>query len=483
VPDTTVTLLDAAGQWTHRERHGHHEFPIDVPTGTVELRARLTWSPRDMGDEHLANGLGATLWDPDGFRGNLVRRGEANDLTIGLTSASPGALAGPIQPGRWVFNIDTGLILPDGAAAGFLDWTLQAEARVSDDRPAVAEPPTRQPRGEAAAEASAATARPRSSASSAGWYLGDLHSHTLHSDGRFTVDERLGRAVERGLDFTAITDHNTISHHRELDPWRDRIVPIRGCEVTTFHGHMNVFGLSAPIDWRAERRGGGAAGIVEQAHRQGALVSINHPSSFGDPWCVGCHWDYARVDYSTFDTMEVWNGGWADVETANESNIALWTDLLDAGVRLTAISGTDSHGPADDDDASLGFTSVYATERSEAALLEGLRRGRALLSRGPTLSFRARGSDGADVRVPGETIRSDGPIELDVDVAGLGGPATLWFVTSGSATALATAERPEIHVLDARPTATRWWRLEVRMGTAQNGDLLVLTNPVFVEAR
>jgi hypothetical protein len=70
-----------------------------------------------------------------------------------------------------------------------------------------------------------------------------------------------------------------------------------------------------------------------------------------------------------------------------------------------------------------------------------------------------------------------------VDVAGLGGPATLWFVTSGSATALASAERPEIHVLDARPTATRWWRLEVRMGTVQNGDLLVLTNPVFVEGR
>jgi hypothetical protein len=483
VPDTTVTLLDAAGQWTHRERHRHHEFPIDVPDGTVELRARLTWSPRDMGDEHLANGLGATLWGPDGFRGSLVRRGDENDLTIGLASASPGSLLGPIQPGRWVFNIDTGLILPDGATAGFLEWTLQATATVGDDRPAEARSGTPQPArivGASPEARAAAPAQPGAPASRAGWYRGDLHSHTLHSDGTFTVDERLGRAVERGLDFIAITDHNTISHHRELDAWRGRIVPIRGCEVTTFHGHMNVFGLTAPIDWRAERRGGGAAGIVEQAHGQGALVSINHPSSFGDPWCVGCHWDYARVDYSTFDTMEVWNGGWADVETANESNIAFWTDLLDAGVRLTAITGTDSHGPADDDDATLGFTSVYAAEASEAAILEGIRRGRAVLSRGPTLSFRARGSDGVEVRVPGETI-SDGPIELEVDVAGLDGPATLWFVTSEAAVVLGDGGPGDIRVSGATSTPRRWWRLEVRAGSAPNGDMLVVTNPVFVE--
>src|SRR5262249_58530969 len=90
----------------------------------------------------------------------------------------------------------------------------------------------------------------------AGWLRGDLHSHTLHSDGSFTVEERLRRAVERGLDFTAITDHNTISHHRELDSVGGRIVPIRGSEITTFHGHMNVLGLSEATDWRPERRAG-----------------------------------------------------------------------------------------------------------------------------------------------------------------------------------------------------------------------------------
>jgi hypothetical protein len=471
VADPTVQLLDASGQWTHRDRHQHHGFPFEVPPDAAELHVRLWWDPRDMGDEHLANGLGATLWGPDGFRGSAVRRGDANDLTIGLTSASPGALAGPIQPGRWVFNIDTGLILPDGAKAGFLDWTLGVWATLGA------------PASVSAPEEAAPANRPRPSGR-AGWYRGDLHSHTVHSDGSFTVDERLERAVERGLDFIAITDHNTISHHRELDPWQDRIVPIRGCEVTTFHGHLNVFGLTAAIDWRAERRGGGAMGIVDQAHRQGAFVSINHPSSFGDPWCVGCHWDFARVDYASFDTMEIWNGGWADVETANEDNVAFWTDLLEAGLRLTGIAGTDSHGPADDDDATLGFTYVYATERSEAAILDGIRLGRVFLSRGPSLSFRARGSDGVEVVRPGDELPADGDVTLTVDVDGLEAPATLWFVTSGSAIPLAECDRARARVVtDRRLDATGWWRLELRAGTARNGDVLALTNPVWVGGR
>jgi hypothetical protein len=472
VADQTVVLLETGGQWTHRERHLHHELPIEVPAGTVELSVRLWWSPLDMGDEHLKNSLALTLWGPDGFRGSAVRRGDANDLTIGPAVASPGAIAGPIQPGRWVLNLDTGLILPDGAKVGYLEWTLQVRARIVDDASAGAGLP---PPAETAAEV---VAGPHPLTGGGGWLRGDLHSHTVHSDGRFTVDERLRRAVERGLDFLAITDHNTVSHHRELDPWRDRIIPIRGSEVTTFHGHMNVFGLSTPIDWRGDRRGTGPVGIVEQAHGQGALISINHPSSFGDPWCVGCHWDYARVDYSTFDAMEIWNGGWADVETANEGNVAFWTDLLDAGVRLTAISGTDSHGPADDDDASLGFTYVHVTERSEAAILDAIRRGRVFLSRGPLLTFRARRA-GAEVTLPGETLLGDGDIHLAVDVEHLEEPATLWFVTSGSSIALADGGPGEIHVTREAAVPTAWWRLELRSGSTSNGDMLALTNPVF----
>ena len=48
------------------------------------------------------------------------------------------------------------------------------------------------------------------------WLAGDLHMHTVHSDGVMTVPELARFAAGRGLDFIAVTDHNTISHHAEL---------------------------------------------------------------------------------------------------------------------------------------------------------------------------------------------------------------------------------------------------------------------------
>ena len=48
------------------------------------------------------------------------------------------------------------------------------------------------------------------------WLASDLHTHTVHSDGVLTVAGLAALAAGRGLDFIAVTDHNTISHHAEL---------------------------------------------------------------------------------------------------------------------------------------------------------------------------------------------------------------------------------------------------------------------------
>jgi len=38
----------------------------------------------------------------------------------------------------------------------------------------------------------------------------------VHSDGELTIDELAALAAAAGLDFLAITDHNTVSHHPYL---------------------------------------------------------------------------------------------------------------------------------------------------------------------------------------------------------------------------------------------------------------------------
>lgn len=463
-----LVLLDQSGAWTHRDRHEHKHFEIDVPDRTVELRIRWRWDPLDMGSEHEANAASLTVFGPDGFRGAVLRSGDDRWTVLAESSATPGCLAGSIPSGRWVLNVDTALILNDGAEAGQLSWHLEVSARLGTP-------------GAAATSTAPRAQAHRSAADEVRWYRGDLHSHTVHSDGDITVEDRVRGALDRGLEFLAITDHNTISHHRERDRWPDGIIPIRGSEVTTFHGHINVFGLTTAIDWRGDRRGGGATGIVEQAHRQGALASINHPSAFGDPWCVGCHWDFARVDYATFDAIEVWNGRWAIPETDNEGALALWTDLLDAGIRLTGVSGTDSHSAEEDRYVALPTTNVFADHATEAAILDGIRLGRVFLSSGPIVSFRAQGSDGVDIVLPGEQLPADGALSLTVEIDQLEASATLWFVTSGSRVPLAECDASSSRIVNERRlVASSWCRLELRTGSAEKGDLLALTNPVYV---
>ena len=469
--DGATRLLDLTGQWTHRDRQQHHRFPLEVPAGVVELQVRLRWGPVDMGSEHEQNSIAMSLFGPDGYRGAAaVQVGGDQRIGISESTATLGTVAGPVAAGSWTINIDAGEILNDGAETGHLTYHLEARATVGGGSTRETSAP--------AVEAIAPPKERLTEPAGPRWFRGDLHTHTTHSDGTITVEDRVRGAVERGMDFLAITDHNTVSHHREIGRWPDVIMPIRASEVTTFHGHMNCFGLREAIDWRDDARGGGAAGIIEQAHRQDALISINHPNAFGDPWCTGCHWDYALVDFATIDAIEVWNGRWAIPETANLGALALWTDLLDAGFRPTAISGSDSHSAEEDDYIALPMTYVHAPDRSEAAILDGIRRGRVFISSGPKISFRARGSDGVDVVVPGGRMPADGSLELTVDVDGVEAPATLRFVTSGSVADLATCDPGSTRVEGVRLEARKWWRLELR--SASEGDLLALTNPVFV---
>ena len=51
-----------------------------------------------------------------------------------------------------------------------------------------------------------------------GWYCGDFHVHTNASiDGDYPPTVVAGIARAEGLDFTTITDHNTIEGFSELD--------------------------------------------------------------------------------------------------------------------------------------------------------------------------------------------------------------------------------------------------------------------------
>ena len=95
-----------------------------------------------------------------------------------------------------------------------------------------------------------------------GWYRGDLHTHTVHSDGRRRIEEMAEAAISAGLDFIVSTDHNTSSANSAWAARSAELEVIAGEEVTTRHGHWLAVGLPPEgwVDWRYAPRDGVFAG-------------------------------------------------------------------------------------------------------------------------------------------------------------------------------------------------------------------------------
>ena len=79
----------------------------------------------------------------------------------------------------------------------------------------------------------------------------ELHTHTHHSDGRFTPAELLQAAAAYGYHGLVLTDHNTVSALPEIRELPGDTLPVlQGIEWTTYYGHLLVLGYDTVIDWR-----------------------------------------------------------------------------------------------------------------------------------------------------------------------------------------------------------------------------------------
>lgn len=82
----------------------------------------------------------------------------------------------------------------------------------------------------------------------------DLHCHTNHSDGQLSVEQLLLRAVERGVDVLAITDHDTLSGSRVATEYLQRnVLPLQlvtGVEIScSWHAfEIHVVALNVDLD-------------------------------------------------------------------------------------------------------------------------------------------------------------------------------------------------------------------------------------------
>ena len=289
------------------------------------------------------------------------------------------------------------------------------------------------------------------------WLTGELHSHTEHSDGGVTVLDAIYRARQGGLDFVAITDHNTVTQNT-IRPDDPGILVLPAMELTTFWGHTNFFGLVEPVaDWRC-RSPEEVGDKMREARDNGATVVINHPfqRSAGGKWQAGFD--------VPFDALEIWNGTWA---AHNVDALAFWQDQLVAGRRLPITGGSDFHLK---NRRRHGRPSnrLAADGRSIAAILAAVRAGHNVVGFAAD-DLTAEPLPGAPLF--GDDVAVGSPIAIVFD--GLSGGDEVRLVTE---TGLIAVEQPQAdrHICECRLDG-RFLRFEVWHG----GEPKLFTNPIY----
>ncbi|HMO96319.1 MAG TPA: PHP domain-containing protein [Tepidiformaceae bacterium] len=198
-----------AGHISRAETAGHPYLyvPFEVPPRCTRIEVAYHYAPAQPTAEDATLDIGifdirGTEPFTGGFRG--WSGSDRRQFFIEYGRATPGYVAGPLPSGTWSVVLGAYEIPEDGLRY----WlTVSLEVAVRED---VGLPPPR--------EVAPASVRPASGGP--GWYRGDLHSHTEHSDGENTIAEMAHFAKSRRLDFLAITDHNTTTHMPEIDAWR-----------------------------------------------------------------------------------------------------------------------------------------------------------------------------------------------------------------------------------------------------------------------
>lgn len=465
------------------DRASVRDLPFEVPPDTAQVHVDFEYEGRDRG---VTVTLG--VWDPQRFRG--WGGGVKRSFSIAEGFATPSFLPGPLPAGNWRIVMTVPSIRDGDAAA----WQARIWFSKRTDPGEVAFSPV-----------------PLNPA--AGWYRGDLHSHSGHSDARcrslagreapcpvfFTLQE----AVAHDLDFVALTDHNVTSHFADLaglQPYFDTLLLLPGREITTRFGHANLVGPMGPFETELSRPGAETMRtLLAHAHATGGFLTINHPARPTGEDCLGCGWNAPDTDYAQVDAIEAVNGGSTletpgDRETAIQRQIDWWQRLLDKGYRLVGIGGSDNHDPLQArGDSPIGAqapvghpaTVVYAASLSQGGLLAGLRTGRVFIDmgegRGRVLDIAARIGPAQAVMggaLPRPTRKA--ALTGSIHVVGVAG-GTVELVVDGKPRSLADAaitgsdQQIAFALPDARDIS--WLRANVR---AADGRLWLIGNPIYL---
>jgi hypothetical protein len=449
--------------------------PFDVPAGAKQVSVSYKYDKRNG-----ANVLDLGLFDSRssrtdrstiGFRG--WSGGRRDTIFVSTNLATNGYLSGEIPAGTWGVILGLYKIVREGV-----------DVEINIDFNEISPQAAAVPQQENDTQISFLTRMPTPPHVTAGytWFRGDLHMHTFHSDGQWTISKIFEYAKGNNLDFLGFTDHNTTSHHSEIDRTAKEypeILAMRAEEVTTYGGHFNVWGLPSGtlIDFRVTPGDVTRLNqVLATVHALDLPASINHPTAL----CGGCSWSYGD-DWSGMDSVEIWNGEW---DLTDEAALQKWDKVLQQGSRITAIGSSDTHALPKTDPGSpmtIGLPTTFAgAERlTQIDVFSAIRKHRVYAAEKPNyiveLSANKAGI-GDEIKV-----NSGKKVTVVATLEGFPRNSRAMLISAGR-TVGDYASVPGTYSMSGEITATKntYVRLEVR---DEKGKMLAFTNPIFLQVK
>jgi hypothetical protein len=194
-------------------------------------------------------------------------------------------------------------------------------------------------------------------------YRGNLHVHTVYSDGTEAHAAVASAAARAGLDFLVVTDHNVWVD--DIEGYYSDVLVLVGEEIHDVRrrpqgNHLLVYDAGDELAPYAED----PQRLIDEVGRRGGLSFIAHPFERSSP--VGV--DHGAIPWTDWDVseytgLEVWNymsefkglvrnklvgliyGYMPEVGIRGPypATLRKWDQILASGARVAAIGGADAH--------------------------------------------------------------------------------------------------------------------------------------------
>lgn len=193
-------------------------------------------------------------------------------------------------------------------------------------------------------------------------YIGNLHIHSLHSDGARTVQAIAESAARRNLDFICLNDHAHTSGclHLEEEGFHGKVLVLVGAEIGVRYHHYLAYDLKEAVN----EHGLGPQGVIDSVKGQGGFGFLAHPFEKGMPFLersVAYTWNDLTV--TGFTGICIWNftSRWKErvrtvlhglyclafktqtLQGPSRETLAYWDGLCRTR-RVVAVGGSDAHG-------------------------------------------------------------------------------------------------------------------------------------------